>query len=160
MADLRLVWNPSRQCCDWTVVADAGGRGDLAADAQLESVILLLLFTWARAAPDYVLTDGTNDRKGWWGDDFADPAYPIGSRLWQLLRRKIDNRAALEAEARGMMDEALARLKDWGLATAVSCSASCPPAGIGNSGNVLILFARISRPAAPPLSLSYTYRLS
>ncbi len=70
------------------------GRGDieitsagLRQDDGLATLVLQILFTDARADPSDVLPDGTNDRRGWIGDTFADQ--PWGSKLWLLDRSKI-----------------------------------------------------------------------
>lgn len=154
MADLRLVWDPISQRADWTIV-----DGRLAAGGDLESVVLLLLFTDRKAQPDYVPTDGTNNLRGWWADTFQ--ALPIGSRLWQLERRKITNRGALAAEADGMVIEALAPLMSWGLATAVTCDAQCPPASSTTSGTLLVLNIGVTEAAGKPATpLRYAYNLT
>ena len=70
------------------------GRGDieitsagLRQDDGLATLMLQILFTDARADPSDVLPDGTNDRRGWIGDTFADE--PWGSKLWLLDRSKL-----------------------------------------------------------------------
>lgn len=70
------------------------GRGDieitsagLRQDDGLETLVLQILFTDARADESDVLPDGTNDRRGWPGDTFADE--PWGSKLWLLDRSKL-----------------------------------------------------------------------
>ena len=70
------------------------GRGDieitsagLRQDDGLEAMVLQILFTDVRADESDVLPDGTNDRRGWPGDTFADE--PWGSKLWLLDRAKL-----------------------------------------------------------------------
>ena len=70
------------------------GRGDiditsagLRQDNGLETLVLQVLFTDARADESDVLPDGSNDRRGWPGDTFADQ--PWGSKLWLLAREKL-----------------------------------------------------------------------
>lgn len=70
------------------------GRGDieitsagLRQDDGLATLVLQILFTDARADPSDVLPDGTNDRRGWIGDTFADEHW--GSKLWLLDRSKL-----------------------------------------------------------------------
>ncbi len=58
----------------------------LASGNDLETAILISLFTDRRASPDDEIPDGTSDPRGWWGDLGAD--VPIGSRLWLLSRAK------------------------------------------------------------------------
>ena len=153
MADLRLVWDPINQRADWTVV-----NGRLAADGGLESVVLLLLFTDRKAQVDYVPTDRTNNLRGWWADTFQ--TQPIGSRLWQLDRRKITDHGAIEAEAQEMVLEALNFMIDWGVATAITCIASCPRASSTTSGTLLTLSIGVTEAAGKTTSLSYAYNLT
>lgn len=83
------------------------GRGDiditsagLRQDAGLETLVLQILLTDARADESDVLPDGSNDRRGWPGDTFADQ--PWGSKLWLLAREKLTtevrNRAVTYAQ--------------------------------------------------------------
>lgn len=60
--------------------------GDLQTGDDLATAILISLFTDRMAEPDDAITDGTNDPRGWWGDQFS--TVPIGSRLWLLDRSK------------------------------------------------------------------------
>ncbi|MGU5699474.1 phage GP46 family protein [Aeromonas allosaccharophila] len=71
------------------------GRGDieitsagLRQDDGLETLVLQVLFTDARADDSDVLPDGTGDKRGWIGDTFADQ--PWGSKLWLLDRSKLN----------------------------------------------------------------------
>lgn len=71
------------------------GRGDieitsagLRQDDGLETLVLQVLFTDARADDSDVLPDGTGDKRGWIGDTFADQ--PWGSKLWLLDREKLN----------------------------------------------------------------------
>ncbi|MGY4028226.1 phage GP46 family protein [Aeromonas rivuli] len=70
------------------------GRGDiditsagLRQDDGLATLVFQILFTDARADESDVLPDGTDDRRGWIGDTFADE--PWGSKLWLLERSKL-----------------------------------------------------------------------
>ena len=82
MSDLALTWN--------TVAADFGiEANDLAVDDGLETAVLLSLFLDRRANADDPIPDGSDDRRGWWGDSFPQvPNDLIGSRLWLLGREK------------------------------------------------------------------------
>lgn len=153
MADLRLVWDPVNGRADWTLV-----DGRLAAGSDLESIVLLLLFTDRKAQPDYVPTDRTNNLRGWWADTFQQ--IPIGSRLWQLERRKIVNRGALAAEANEMVLEALGPMVTWGIASAVTCNAECPPASSTTSGTLLVLNIAVTEVGGPTQQLRYAYTLT
>lgn len=68
---------------------------DLGRDAQLKTAIWMSLFTDRRALSDDRLPDFEGDRRGWWGDSYADPedaaldSDRIGSRLWLLQREAL-----------------------------------------------------------------------
>lgn len=88
-----------------------------ASDGELESAILLSLFTDRRAIDDDELEDG-EDPRGWWGDSFARVAGDlVGSRLWTLRREKLTTQ--VEAQARAICEEALAWLVEDGIASRV-----------------------------------------
>lgn len=146
MSNVALHWDAANNRADWSV---QGGR--VATGRLLASAVLLSLFTDRVAQPDYVAPDGSGDRRGWWHDTFE--GVPIGSRLWQLRRRKIADRNALIGEAGDMVREALQWLLDSGLASAVDVAVTSAPAGGGSSGNLLAFTVRIAQPAAPSLSL-------
>jgi len=92
MSDIRLTWDIF--AADFTVVAN-----DLETDDGLETAVLVSLFTDRRATDDDAIPDGTDDRRGWWGDSF--PTVPddlIGSRLWLLSREKQQQSVLVRAE--------------------------------------------------------------
>ena len=72
---------------------------------------------------------------------------PIGSRLWQLRRRKIANRAKLAGEARDMCREALAWMTASGLVAGVDVTVSLPPAGNGREGTLLCFEVALRQPS-------------
>jgi phage gp46-like protein len=80
MADISTIWSPVNLRGDWLL---AGTQ--LQSGQDLVSAVLISLFSDRIANPDDVIPDGTNDPRGWWGDDAA---HPIGSRLWLLSRAK------------------------------------------------------------------------
>lgn len=100
--DFALAWNATTFSADWTIDTTAM---DLAADDGLQSAVIISLFTDRRAAVDDVLPDGSNDRRGWWGDAPVDGTAAaadddlIGSRLWLLSRAKAIPATARLAEA-------------------------------------------------------------
>jgi phage gp46-like protein len=89
MGDIRIIFD------------NATGTGDLAMSGvtletghELETAVLISLFTDARADPGDVVLD--NDPRGWWADTYSaleDPTLPtipndrIGSKLWQVFYR-------------------------------------------------------------------------
>ena len=142
--NIALVWDDTRSRGDWQV-----RDGRLTTGNLLETAVTISLFTDRVAQPDYVAKDG--DRRGWWHDTFE--GIPIGSRLWQLRRRKIANRQALINEATDICREALQWLIDKGIASEVDLALTLPPAGIGSSGNLMTIKATIFQPNAPPTSV-------
>lgn len=124
---------------DW--LQDGAG---LATDDGLETAVVLSLFTDRRANPEDVLPDPDGGRRGWFGDSFpAVDGDRIGSRLW-LLHRERQTDAVLE-RARGYAAEALAWLKEDGVASAVDVAAEYPRRG------VLALEVRIARAEDGPV---------
>lgn len=109
MSDITTVWDAAKSAGDWEI-----GSGDLTSGNDLETAILISLFTdrQARDDDDY---DGT-DRKGWWGDTGSD--YEIGSRLWLLRRQKLTTDVANKAVA--YAKEALQWLIDDGVIASVT----------------------------------------
>ena len=91
-----------------TNVATPGG---LLTGNDLETAVLISLFTNRIANPDDFIPDGTGDPRGWWGDYGEDK--PIGSRLW-LLDRSKQTQEVLN-NARDYIIEALQWLVDDGV---------------------------------------------
>lgn len=123
MTDLALVWD------DETVSADLLlSGGGLETDDGMRTAILISLFTDARAAEDAELPEAGDDRRGWWGDQFAADAGPdagtaadrnrIGSLFWLLGRAKATNRNL--QLARQWAEAALAWLVRDGVASTVA----------------------------------------
>lgn len=79
--DIMVRWDNVNMVGDWTLAA-----GDLQTGQDLETACLVSLFTDKLATADFVPTDGTSDRRGWWADPYNDQ--PLGSNLWQLERAK------------------------------------------------------------------------
>jgi len=79
--------------------------------SQLQRAVVISLFTWQRAEQsDHY--DGLS-QYGWWGDTFAEnPNDRIGSKLYQLFRRKLTGEVLLEAQE--MCESALQWLVDDG----------------------------------------------
>ena len=105
MSDISIAWSPALGRGDWVQV---GTR--LQAGNELANAVMLSLFTDRIALVDDVIPDGTNDPRGWWGDDAAAP---IGSRLWLLSRAKQTTETL--ARAQDYIAEALQWLIDDGI---------------------------------------------
>jgi len=120
----------------------------LAEDDGLETAVIISLFTDRRAEDDDAIPDGTQERRGWWGDDFnEDAADRIGSRLWLLSREK--QLAEVLNRARQYAEQALRWLIDDGVAESVDVVASIPRAG------VLGLQVAIQRPSEPVIRYQF-----
>ena len=108
--DILVQWDNTNTIGDWTLAG-----GDLQTGQDLETACLVSLFTDKLATPDFVPTDGTSDRRGWWADLYSDQ--PLGSSLWQLERAK-KTRDTLGL-ARRYAQDALQWLIDDGVAASV-----------------------------------------
>ncbi|TAL89293.1 MAG: hypothetical protein EPN62_08825 [Candidimonas sp.] len=86
MSDINTVWSGTYG--DWFL--DVSNH--LAAGDDLQTAVILSLFTDRQARTDDVISDGTGDRRGWW----ADPSF--GSRLWLLDREKLPRDVAKRAK--------------------------------------------------------------
>lgn len=80
MGDIATFWSAERIGGDWRL------GPDLASGHDLETAVLISLFTDQTAAPEDTIPDGSDDPRGWWGDQGADR--PIGSKLWLRARAK------------------------------------------------------------------------
>jgi phage gp46-like protein len=84
---------------------------------ELETSILLSMFTWRRAEKDDAVPDSVN-RLGFWGDTYPDvPGDKTGSRLW-LLSGQAATPDNLEL-AKNLVLECLQWLLDDGVAESV-----------------------------------------
>jgi phage gp46-like protein len=123
--DVLIQWDNNNAVGDWTVA-----QGDVQTGQDLETACLVSLFSDAPATPDFVPTDGSSDRRGWWADPYSDR--PLGSNLWQLERAK-KTRDTL-ATARRYAQQALQWLIDDGVAKQVVVNTSW----VGSAGSTLL----------------------
>lgn len=86
-----LTWKNLLSSGDITVTHDG-----LSTDDGLITLLLICLFTDARADTDDVIPDGTTDQRGWPGDTFSD--FSWGSKLWLLEREKLTESVRLRVE--------------------------------------------------------------
>ena len=113
--DIMVVWDNMNGMGDWGYA-----EGDVETGQDLETACLTSLFSDRLATPDFVPTDGSSDRRGWWADTYLDR--PLCSNLWQLDRAKT-LRANLGL-ARTTTLAALQWLVDDGVAKAIACNTS------------------------------------
>ena len=137
MSDLQIRWDVEASRADLVAV-----DGDLAIGRDLETAVIVSLFTDRRAEPDDPLPDGGGDRRGYWGDGLTDQ--PLGSRLWLLAREKATRQTLLRAVE--YAKEALAWLVADGVAERVEVAAEWQ----GSPPSRLALAATIYRPATAP----------
>lgn len=108
--DIATFWSPPDGRGDWLQSGPL-----LVSGHDLETSVLISLFTDRRADPDDAIADGSGDPRGWWGDLY-EPT-PIGSKLWLLDRAK--KTEATRQRAQDYIEDALAWLVDDGIAAAV-----------------------------------------
>lgn len=115
MSDIQTIWNGTSG--DYAIAG-----GSLVSGSDVETAVLLSLFTDRVADIGDVIPDNS-DRRGWWGD--TDTKYTIGSRLWLLDRAKgpMDTPRRAEDYAR----EALQWMLDDGVVAKFDISASWVP---------------------------------
>lgn len=111
--DVLVQWDNTQGLGDWSLAI-----GDLQTGQDLETACLVSLFSDVLATPDFVPTDGTTDRRGWWATPYLD--MPLGSNLWQLDRAK-KTRDTLGL-ARTFVLTSLQWLITDGIAAAVDCN--------------------------------------
>ena len=128
MTDIALVWDPVNGRADFAIA-----NGDLLMDAGLHTSVILSLFCDRLAAAGDAISDGTDDRRGWWADTplpgASDPTGGLdltGSRLW-LLARALQTQETLN-RARSYAREALQWMIDDGIAGSIDIAAAYPDA--------------------------------
>ena len=143
MTDILLTWNNT------TGQADISMSGaDLATGHDLETAVLISLFTDQAADPGDVLpTDISNDPQGWWADIYTGD--PIGSKLWQLKGR-VRNQDTLNF-ARDAATKAL----QWMIDDAVASAIKVAPKFYGSGG--LELDIAITQPSGAVSEFSYAW---
>lgn len=146
MTDIALVWQD-----DGADIALDGS--DLLADDGLETSIVISLGTDGLALPEDELPDGSDDRRGWWGDAYADvPGDRIGSRRWLLESAKAPEGLAQQVQAYD--EECLAHLVEDGLAESVESVVEVIEGTTAGSYIVLSTIG-IYRPLKPPFKYRF-----
>lgn len=90
MSGISSWWQVDENRADWLQ-----GSGDVLSGDDLQSSIIISLFTDGLARSDDLIDD--DYRRGWWADSGED--YSIGSRLWLLHRQKLTREVAKQAES-------------------------------------------------------------
>lgn len=162
MTDLALLWDVETVSADLMLTG-----GALVTDDGLRTAIAISLFTDARASEDAALPEDGDDRRGWWGDQFADGAGPnagtaddrdrIGSLLWLLDRAKATT-ANLQL-ARQSAEVALGWLVRDGIASRVTVEVESTP--LDGGARRLSIGVTVDRPAGPGRQrFDYTWEAS
>ncbi len=121
MPDIALAWQPLDARGDFGI---AGGA--LATGNDLETAVLVSLFSDAAASPGYVAPDGSTDPRGWWADTYETAAAGgtvLGSLLWQLFRGVKAGNTNLPLQAQNACAVALQWLVADGIAASVQVAA-------------------------------------
>lgn len=143
MVDISTVWNGTHG--DW-VMAGA----DLLDTNDLETAVLISLFSDRVANPGDTIPDGTADPRGWWGDNQpSGNTVLIGSRLW-LLDRSKHTQAVLQ-QAQTYAQEALQWMIDDGVAAKITVFAEWQAA------NFLGMLVTIFRQNGTTVPLNYKW---
>lgn len=85
-ADLPIGVTASGAAVDYLRTWDPMPSG-VGSELTIERLVFVSLMSDARINADETPVDGTGDRRGWWGDTYADRPDNTGSRLWHLLSR-------------------------------------------------------------------------
>lgn len=112
MSDIALSFDGANARADWTITA-----GQVVTGSDLQTAVLVSLFTDRVLDPDQTPPDGSDDRRGWWADTYRDQ--PLGSLLWTLERAVKSDSARLLAYAQKACIDALQWLVDDGVAATV-----------------------------------------
>ncbi len=149
--DIGIAWSPTEMRGDWQINA-----GDLQVGSDLETAVLVSLFTDRIADPDYVAPAGSpQERRGWWGDTYevATGGSPIGSRLWTLNRAVRTDTRTLPARARDICREALQWLLDSGVVASVTVTTGW----VAGTSNALAITIGIVEPSGSQTSFDYQW---
>lgn len=86
--------------------SDQGPVGGFVARNPLQTAVVMLLFTDARAETNQITWADGGDRRGWVGDGFdidvANGEAPLGSTLWLYRRRELTDGTAMQVKAEAL----------------------------------------------------------
>lgn len=147
MSDLRLTRTESG---DWDLQFDGQ---DLVVGDDLETAIIVSLFTWARRLADDPDPTPGGDPMGWWADETLEGGTDfLGSKWWLAERSKITPDLFLQVTQWGK--QALA----WVLEDGVSERVEILPSRSPLQADRVDVLVRIHRPGETPTE--YKYRLN
>lgn len=147
--DIEIFWDALNHRGDIAIA-----NGDLVADHDLKTAILISLFTDRRAEDDDPLPDASSSKRGWWGDALggAGEGRRIGSRLWLLAREK--QLPEVVAKAKEYAQESLLWLIQDGIVESVVVDAQI--VGQGWLGLAIM----VTRPRGAPAKFRFDFAWS
>ena len=149
MSDITTQWNPALSFGDWLMAPP-----QLLSGNDLETAVLISLFTDRVAQQGDIIPDGTNNKRGWWGDNKPDgTTSPIGSRLWLLSRSKSPTQQVLN-QAVSYAQQALQWMISDGVAANVDVQANW------NADNFLAMKVTIQRTNGNVVKINYAWAWS
>lgn len=144
MSDLQLVPDGLGE---WDINFDGT---DLVLTDDLENSILISLETMAQAEESENLPDGSDDRRGFWADDYSEePDDKTGSKTWLLSREKITSQ--LLNSLRQTTEQCLEWMKRDGVARTVTVVTE------RYSDDIVAIYISITRPTGVDVSYKYYY---
>lgn len=125
------------------------GDRDIIQDQGLETAVLLSIGSDRRAGDDDIIPDGTENKRGWWGDILNKDGDIIGSRRWLLYRSKLTNENIIRLQEYDL--EALKWLIDDGVASEVDITITRVVL------NAIEEDIKITRPKGDPVTFKYFF---
>ena len=145
VGDIKYIFDVKTGKTDVSIGEDR----DLVQDQGFENAVLVSIGTDKRALDDDVIPDGTENKRGWWGDILNSNGDQIGSRRWLLYRSKLTDDTMNDLEDYDM--EALQWMIDDGAASSVVISVT----KIGL--NIIQEVIQIFKPEGDPLTFKYFF---
>lgn len=122
---------------------------DLVQDQGFETAILVSIGTDRRALDEDVIPDGTENKRGWWGDVLNSDGDKIGSRRWLLYRSKLTDDTMNSLEEYDL--EALQWMIDDGVASSIVITVT--KVSLNKIQEVIQIF----KPEGDPLTFKYFF---
>jgi len=144
MSDLRL-----KRTQQWDFDLDFDGQ-DLVLGDDMETAVIISLFTWAhRAAEDPDPVPG-GDQMGWWADETLEPSGDfLGGKIWLSQRSKITPDLFLQLEQWG------AECLDWMVQDGVGDSVSITMEKSALELNRLDILVQVQKGGRIPVDYRY-----
>lgn len=144
VGDIKYSFDLSTGKTDITV-----GDRDVVQDQGLETAVLISIGSDRRAEDDDIIPDGTENKRGWWGDILNADGDKIGSRRWLLYRSKLTNDTITELKEYDL--EAL----QWMITVGVASEVLITITQVGL--NAIQEKIQIVRPEGDPITFKYFF---